>query len=1121
MRKFFFLIPAMLLSLAMSAKDVSIIPNAENILRSTVNSCTDDENTITLGVDATYGNIYGNTTSGYVALSHNITIQAAEGANPVIKPEAPMQVGSGATVKFIGIKFDGSSLGGSYDYFIRFNDTNADNALEFENCEFTGIPQPALYLKGGMNGKSLKLTGCTFHDNSSYCIYCPSTSTLGSCIIDSCYFYSNTQMCLYLENTTATALTIIKSTFANNSNSGSHGVVETKSTSGDILVDLCTFYNCPVNSSSYGTVKFVSPAAVVSNSIFVMPSEINQRAIHMPDNNVVNNCLTDNYTYDGDGIRYGIIKNNCIKKNPVFVDAVNADYTLHTASPARGAGTESSDIGDPRWSKEINPSTDFSTDLVLVGADAILAKNIEYTAEYYVKSKNKDDAEHAADHGTATWKFHATKASAVQVTVDVKSGNTSGHIYSAEIFDKTHTSKGTVVQSAASWNDQDKTLVGMIEIPAEGDYTIVLSNSQEWSETIIHGITLSYGGGNATSVPGDLDIANAIHNGTRADGVISFADATTGWAKWNITVEEEAFYDITIGIKNEWEHNITATIYAADGETVIGSATKGNQSSAEKTVGHSFSLGGVYMTPGNYILKITNARDGSDAKIMGLTLNKDGGAIQAMPGTAANSQAWFSNNGTRADGKISFSTYENAWVKWNVKSTSGGTCNVKLYIENTTDLGHEFVVSIYETTEGTPLYSETWNSSYSTTDPIVIDCGSFTFAAGVKYIIKVTNNEFDSEAKVINVVTTYLSGGTVNIPANPVPFADATLSQYASIDGSGYLHFADDDHVWLMADQYAKWNIHANAGVYHFIAHACSPNDYSNIQFRILQNDNEIYSYKPQYTFKKADETITSPDWFLDGDYTLEVSNPANHSHGYLLSLAASAIEDEFIIFDENAEDMSVINANDGVNTKKLVLKRSFVAGMYNTICMPFNEDSNTQLTKIFGEGYDLLEMTGATIEGSVLTLDFATPANKIKYGRPYLIKPTKNVINPVFNAHTVSKSVSHLVQPEASSADASFIGIYTPTVLDQQRDLFVGQNNKVHFPSNSNPLKGLRAYFHINGSGQVNVKAARIVAQGNVVTEINLVEQETTNSQKLIENGQLIIIKNGVRYNAMGIRIQ
>jgi hypothetical protein len=38
-----------------------------------------------------------------------------------------------------------------------------------------------------------------------------------------------------------------------------------------------------------------------------------------------------------------------IKEDPMFVDAANGDFMLYAESPAVGAGTEGSNLGDPRW----------------------------------------------------------------------------------------------------------------------------------------------------------------------------------------------------------------------------------------------------------------------------------------------------------------------------------------------------------------------------------------------------------------------------------------------------------------------------------------------------------------------------------------------------------------------------------------------------------------------------------------------------------------------------------------------------------------------------------------------------------------------------------------------------
>ena len=1243
MRKLFLFISVLALSIVANAKEITITPGTANILRTTVNGCTDANNVITLSDNGEY--TFDNTEQ-YIAISHNTTIQAADGVHPVIKPVVPIQVKGGASVKFIGVKFDGSIIG-SYDYLVRFDDNNANNELEFENCEFTNLSKTAIYVKSSMNGKSLKMTGCIFHNNTNYCIYCPSNATLGSFIIDSCYFYSNTQMCLYLENTTATPLTITNSTFANNSTSGSHGVVETKSTSGAISVDHCTFYNCPATSTDHGTVQFVSPDAVVSNSIFVMPSEVEQRAIHLPNDNVVNNCLTYYYTKDEDGIRSGIDKTACINMDPFFVDAANADYTLHTASPARGAGTASSHLGASRWSKEINPSTDFSSSLVLSGVDAILDGNIAYTAENYIQSQNNK-----TEYGTATWKFHAAKACAVQVTVNVNPGNDKGHNYSAEIFDKTNASMGTVAQSAASWNDQDKTLIGMIVLPEAGDYSIVLSNNHEWSTTIIHGITLSYGGGDVSDVSDDLDIANAIHNGIRADGVISFADATTGWAKWNIVVEDEAFYAISINIKNRWAHTITATIYEEDGITVVGEASKG-YSSVYNESGHSVDLGGVYLKAGNYVVKITNSTEGSDAKIASLTFTTAGGAVQAVPGTAANSEAWFSNNGTRADGKISFSTYADAWVKWNLSTTVAGNYNVKLYVENTTKRGHRFVVHVYEANgaEGDPLYSETWNETFDESNPLELDCGTFTFAANKKYILKVTNTENGSYAKVINVVTSYVNGGFVDLSlTDPVslPFADVILSDDWSIaDGkisyaeskatTGYakwnvncenyanynvtvnissdnghgmkvevfedeaepaiytldetsystgdlaldlgnitlsdreyvvkitntmssshakiasvvisyvngarvtlpatldpddaelselayvesneLYFAPSDKLGHIDEQWAKWNVKvAEAGTFLFTMNVSSTNSQS-YKLTIKDGESNVVAEFEKNPGSGAQEMKFYP-YLTAGNYTVEVQNTYPWSNGHMVSLVVTEPA-SLLVLDEAAETNVVIHDNYRKGNHDIQTIRTIVAGMYNTICLPFDVET-AQLKEIFGKDVVLKKMASATLEedDQVLNLNF-DEATSIHRGTPYLIKTSRNIVNPTFQNVEIKEEAGQTT----TGTDADFVGNFIAgTILADPNNIFIGANNKLFFPTVDMPILGMRAYFHVHDGVSLGaIQRARIVEGGLVATEIELIEDQEpiANSQKLIINGQLIIIRDGVRYNVMGAKIQ
>ena len=43
----------------------------------------------------------------------------------------------------------------------------------------------------------------------------------------------------------------------------------------------------------------------------------------------------------------------------------------------------------------------------------------------------------------------------------------------------------------------------------------------------------------------------------------------------------------------------------------------------------------------------------------------------------------------------------------------------------------------------------------------------------------------------------------------------------------------------------------------------------------------------------------------------------------------------------------------------------------------------------------------------------------------------------------------------------------------------------------------------------------------GQVLTDVELVNGEPQVNGKFIENGQLVIIRDGVRYNALGVRVK
>ena len=221
---------------------------------------------------------------------------------------------------------------------------------------------------------------------------------------------------------------------------------------------------------------------------------------------------------------------------------------------------------------------------------------------------------------------------------------------------------------------------------------------------------------------------------------------------------------------------------------------------------------------------------------------------------------------------------------------------------------------------------------------------------------------------------------------------------------------------------------------------------------------------------------------------------------------------------EEATSIATVIEPNDGkaVNAQ---LSRSFTGGMYNTICLPFAV-SAAEKSRIFGEA-TLLDLDDAYVADNILYMNFVK-VNEMEAGRPYIISPLANISNPKFLGVTIDKSSNN-----AEFDDVDFKGTFVQTTIDASEDnLFLGSGNTLYFPTDTKTIKGMRGWIEVHSSSGAPVRQARIVAHGDVVTEVELIGNDLPETfgnkvQKLIENGQLILIRDGVRYNIIGVRVK
>lgn len=187
---------------------------------------------------------------------------------------------------------------------------------------------------------------------------------------------------------------------------------------------------------------------------------------------------------------------------------------------------------------------------------------------------------------------------------------------------------------------------------------------------------------------------------------------------------------------------------------------------------------------------------------------------------------------------------------------------------------------------------------------------------------------------------------------------------------------------------------------------------------------------------------------------------------------------------------------------------RTFTVDQPSTVCLPFVLTAD-EVTAA-GTFYELTDY-------SAETLTFSEVATTAAY-RPYLFKA--KVANPFtsYSDKAVDETPANL---SVTAGDATMTG----TMARQSVNGKYGWNSATGVfskaTSDAVTIDPFRAYITINGASSARV-AARFV--GGSVTGINEVSeaQNVLNpDRKYIENGKIVIVKNGVKYNAAGQQLK
>jgi surface protein len=192
-----------------------------------------------------------------------------------------------------------------------------------------------------------------------------------------------------------------------------------------------------------------------------------------------------------------------------------------------------------------------------------------------------------------------------------------------------------------------------------------------------------------------------------------------------------------------------------------------------------------------------------------------------------------------------------------------------------------------------------------------------------------------------------------------------------------------------------------------------------------------------------------------------------------------------------NIDNSSIITAFDGLtNAKVELIGRTLNKDKWNTLCVPFDISDPTT---VFGTGVKVKTLSGYTNDGTTVTISF-TDANSIEAGKPYIVMPTTNITNPVFNDVTIN----NIMQDVIISNAATFKGNYAPVPLsaNDTKKLFLA-NNMLYYPTGSVTVKPFRAYFELTSDVPTASGAPNLVIDFGETTGVG----ELRTENRRIEN--------------------
>lgn len=235
---------------------------------------------------------------------------------------------------------------------------------------------------------------------------------------------------------------------------------------------------------------------------------------------------------------------------------------------------------------------------------------------------------------------------------------------------------------------------------------------------------------------------------------------------------------------------------------------------------------------------------------------------------------------------------------------------------------------------------------------------------------------------------------------------------------------------------------------------------------------------------------------------TIKVGSGENNQNSRAKYNYISVVTNDYraaTVTSSNTLDEVTVNTFNAQNNVDVQLKRTLSPEHWNSFCVPF-AISEDVIAEKFGAGTQVY--TFGSMNGNVMNFAHSTT---IEAGKPYIVKPTQEVVNPSFTGVNIEATAAKKV-----GADGYFMqGIYSAKtdLTTDGTNLFLGDGNKFYKPAGATTarMKGLRAFFIVPQGTNLAALRANIDGATTAIDELTTVVEQPTDNRIYNLQGQFV----------------